>query len=271
MKITVSKEEFEYFIPVAKSAHDAVYNSVVPHLQEYADETAELYLGDVGVKAANEDAVIMMALKKYVSIVTFLLMMEQKDVVLTPTGFGVVSNDQVAPASSSRVNAVHQALQRDSLIAFSRLIKMLTKVDGWGEQEEAAFAISLPIWSMRQMMQVYGNKLSVETFHSNIATERRAMQKVREWIGDETVDYCLMNLRCNRRDEYTKLIELFEQIVIAFIDGDIPMQQELYRKLLLKLERNIETYTLYAESDEYKANIAERYENKKEDSAFFFG
>lgn len=269
MEITITKEQFEKYVPVAASAHDEIYESVKLHFNETLEDVSELYLGEVGCKAAEESEEVMEKLRRLVAVTTFLLMMEQKDVVLTPTGFGVVSNQQVAPASMSRVNAVHESLQRDMLLAEGKLFGSLVKVDGWGEQPEAELAISLPLWSLRQLQQYYGKGLKVATFHEYLATERRAMEKVREWIGDETVDFCMLSLRTGKHNEYDDVMKIIESIVISFIDGDMIRQQTLYRKLLHKLECNLETYTLYAESEAYKANIENRYENKQEDSAFF--
>lgn len=271
MDISITKEEFEGIVPVAKSGHDNVYKTVVGRLQDTYLEVREELLGSVGDDGVEKDETLLWHLKTYVTLRTFLQLMEQLDVVLTPTGFGVVANDHVAPASSSRVTAARESLERSEQIARSYLIEGLTQVEGWGDQVEAERAIDVPLWSYKQLSMIYGPRLSTSDYHKKIDLERASMREIREWIGDETVDFCLNGVRCHRKDDYQKVTRIIERVIVACIDGDMVQKDTLYRKLLLTLERNLETYTLYAESDEYKANIAERYENKQEDSAFFFG
>lgn len=271
MEITVSKEEFEKWIPVAKSAHDNVYKKVMATLPEVADDVAESLLGTVGVAAMDADTELQYRFNRYVTLLNFLLMFEQNDVVLTPTGFGVVSNDQLVPASAQRVSAVHEALKRDSLLNEYFLLRHLRNVEGWGETEQAEDAIKFPLWNIRQMRRWYGDSVGAGRFYELMNSVRNAMSQLQEYVGEELIKRVMVTVRCNQKDQYSKVCELMTQYILAYIDGDYVRMDERWRRLLYHLEKNLDDFPEYADSDEYQASIAERYENKQEDSAFFFG
>lgn len=271
MEITVDKGDFEKWVPVAKSAHDNVFRRLQEWLPELADEIAESLLGDVGVAGLGNDVELRYRFEKHVTVLGFLLMFEQNDLVLTPTGFGVVSNDQLVPASAQRVSAVHEALKRDSLMNEYQLVNRLRNVKGWGETEEAADAIKFPLWNIRQMRRWYGDSVGAGRYYELMNTERNAMSQLQEYVGEELIKRVMVTVRCNQKDQYSKVCELMTQYILAYIDGDYVRMDERWRRLLYHLEKNLDDFPEYAESDEYQASIAERYENKQEDSAFFFG
>ena len=63
----------------------------------------------------------------------------QLDVILTPNGFGIVSNSNVAPASKERVERLMASLleNRDRLLM--HLMPLLTAFEGWTESEQGRF------------------------------------------------------------------------------------------------------------------------------------
>ena len=61
------------------------------------------------------------------------------DVILTPNGFGIVSNSNVAPASKERVERLMASLleHRDRLLM--QITPLLTALNGWTESEQGRF------------------------------------------------------------------------------------------------------------------------------------
>lgn len=53
------------------------------------------------------------------------------DLVLTPTGFGVVSNQNVAPASADRVERLRQQMLRQSMDAYEDVLSILREFEEW--------------------------------------------------------------------------------------------------------------------------------------------
>lgn len=61
------------------------------------------------------------------------------DVILTPNGFGIVSNSNVAPASKERVDRLMASLleHRDRLLM--QFMRLLVGIEGWTESEQGRF------------------------------------------------------------------------------------------------------------------------------------
>ena len=112
--IAIEKQDFEWSLPVGMSAHDEVYDSVKPAIDTALDNYCITLLGDVGIQqvmAAEEGTALKRYFKMMVCIDGFLSVLRQLDLVLTPTGFGIVSNDTVSPASKQRVDALEAQLR----------------------------------------------------------------------------------------------------------------------------------------------------------------
>ena len=110
--INISKEEFEAAMPAMAYPTDEVFEKVSPQFSDVYDSMSEDFLGDAGVSEVDGNTQIRHALVCVISLAGVLRIFRSLDLVITPTGFGVVSNQNVAPASSARVNALEADLQR---------------------------------------------------------------------------------------------------------------------------------------------------------------
>ena len=109
MEITITKSDFEQALPVGAAANDSVYESVKPVLGRQLAFSNAVLLGVAGMaylEEKGEDSPLLRWYKQLVCLSAFLSVLRQLDLVLTPTGFGVVSNDNLAPASKQRVDAL---------------------------------------------------------------------------------------------------------------------------------------------------------------------
>ena len=124
----ITKSEFEAILSVATSSHVEVYEKVEPHFTASYDECKADVLGDVGTSAAEgeNNEKLTVVVKQWVAIHAFLAVFRQLDLVLTPTGFGVVSSNQMAPASKQRVDALIGHLRDSALRAHGELLFRLS-------------------------------------------------------------------------------------------------------------------------------------------------
>ena len=114
MEITITKSDFEQALPVGAAANDSVYESVKPAIGRQLAFSNDALLGVAGmtyIEERGEDSTLMKWYKQLVCLSAFLNVLRQLDLVLTPTGFGVVSNDNLAPASKQRVDALEGQLR----------------------------------------------------------------------------------------------------------------------------------------------------------------
>ena len=139
MTMEITKTEFENIVSVATSSHVEVYEKVEPQFVPTLDECKAGVLGDVGTSAIEGEGneKLKNAVKKWVALQAFLSVFRQLDLVLTPTGFGVVSTQQMAPASKQRVDALIGHLRDSILIARGQLLAELCHVSGWGTTTQA--------------------------------------------------------------------------------------------------------------------------------------
>lgn len=150
MKIQISKDDFEQSILVATSSHSEVFESVRPHFYEAYNNIQKRFLGYVGEEALETNERLSAAVVKAVCLTAFLGNVRHLDLVLTPTGFGVVANNEVSPASSARVEALIEQCMVACLKAEGEMITWLSATEGWGESLQAKMSITLLVFSIEQ-------------------------------------------------------------------------------------------------------------------------
>lgn len=75
---------------------------------------------------------------------TMLSTVPQLDLILTPNGFGIVSNQNVVPASKERIERLTRSLEKLRDDAFVIILLMLPNAHKWTESEQyASFAATM--------------------------------------------------------------------------------------------------------------------------------
>ena len=101
-----SQKEFEKFVPSLRDGGEEIYNGVKPYLQPaYWRLKNELKVELMNNKCAPYFRRAVYATAAYNALPTL-------DLVATPNGFGVVSNQNIAPASKERVAAFRESLRQ---------------------------------------------------------------------------------------------------------------------------------------------------------------
>lgn len=272
--MTITKDELEKYIYVATSSHSEIFESIEPHFYDAETEIEDDILGSVGVAAVEADTTsdIYNRTKKYVCIKSFLDVFRQLDLTLTPTGFGVVSNDNVAPASKARVDALEESLIMAEIKAKSELITACCKISGWGAQQVAAECVDNILFRYDDMVKYS----SVEI--KNSSDVRMARIKIadadgflRLHLSDSLIDNVLSEIRTDSVSADNMAI--LRQLKIChglWISGDIAEFKNRYHRLITTIEADETKYQLYWNSDAYKINHSDNWTNTKDNSAFFF-
>ena len=101
-----SQKEFEKFVPSLRDGGEEIYNGIKPYLQpSYWRLKNELKVELMNNKCAPYFRRAVYATAAYNALPTL-------DLVATPNGFGVVSNQNIAPASKERVAAFRESLRQ---------------------------------------------------------------------------------------------------------------------------------------------------------------
>ena len=267
--IQITRNDLERYVPVAQTATGDLLEAVMPFVETAQDVALETITGDVGEEAllaeGNERlkaSYVAMACAK-----GFRSALRELDLVITPTGFGVVSTETLSPASKDRVNALKEHLDDISLGHEARLVDGLRKVDGWGETAQASIAIPtvMTAWAW-----LYKYGFSQPEWTDGQDPIRHADQKMRTLLGDRMVEEALADLRTDG-GRLTALLAEMERYTLYHVSGAPIQRKEQAWRLLRLAESDPELYKAYHESDQYKARHEDRFKNTKDNTAYLFG
>lgn len=271
--LVITKIEFESFLSVATSAHMEVYEKVEPHFASTYDECKADVLGDVGVSAVEgeQNPTLTEDVKRWVAIRAFLSVFRQLDLVLTPTGFGVVSTQQMAPASKPRVDALVGHLRDSALRAHGQLLESLCSVDGWGTTAQAAENIDTLFYDFRLLQKMQGPAVSHLEWQNAMRLIGEADEMLRLKLSNKYMDALLSGVRrCATTADDRPVVFLCQQIISLWISSDHEAVKLKMRRLLSMLDADTEKYTTYHQYG-YPVNHHETFQNTQDSPAYIFG
>lgn len=277
MKITITKQDFDDAILVATSSNPEVFNLVRPHFSATYNRIKRNYLGDIGANFFDKFDGFQPYLKKMVCLETFISVVRHLDIVLTPAGFGVVSNGEVSPASTVRVENLIEQVKQAKLAAEEDMVSILMdNAEGWGQTMQSKLCIPTLVWGYSDyMFEANLSKLSSQEWDTARKNMRLADDILRRRFSNEQMDALLDKYR--RGESWTeqeqKAVCLMRQYLVLYGNPSSfrpdDMKQTLDRIQLI-LDGDAETFSLYQNSSEYESNHFKPYENKKSAPAFLF-
>lgn len=273
MKIQISKDDFEQSILAATSSHSEVFESVEPHFKESYLQISQQILGRVGEAALETSEDLRAAVIKAVCLNAFLGVVRHLDLVLTPTGFGVVANNEVTPASSSRVEALIEQCRIALIMAQDTVMAHLIDVSGWGSTLQAQQGIQTVVWSLEGYCYLTKQaSMTSKDWMCKLAAMQEADATLRKLVSDEQMDDIMSLVRGVREgSEFEGSVRLMLSRCLVMLANDMLSAYSNERARLLRyLDNHLDKFTLYADSSAYKANHFKEYHNEKEKPAFIF-
>ena len=276
IKNEVTKEIFESYVPGAKmpERNDSVYNRLKEHFQLSYEQLIHQTIGNDSVAAAESDTAIKQRILRFVCLHAFITVARSLDLVLTATGFGVVSTNSMTPASKTRVDAFINDCRMEALMAHHGLVEHLVCLEGWGGTFQARVTIQCLFWHINHLRTYTALQVTADSWQSASGLALVADAFLRKAISTEYMDELLDKVRthsCNNDDQI--IIGRCLRFIGGFVSGyeycKEPNQQQL-DAIVDILETFISHYPTYQQSETYKGRHAERYQNKKEDPTFFF-
>ena len=273
MVIEITKDDFELAVPVARSIKDHVFRSLYMILDATSDRLQKEILGKLGLQAAEKDKNGQLAVlfKQLVCLDTFIREMRGLDVVLTSTGFGVVSTNDMAPASKQRVDAVEGELRIKRLQTKDRLLLELFKVEGWSDSTLRKMLV--PTVFMYSLLSDLAGiaRPKEEDWSAAQAPLLEADLFLREHLSNEYMDEVLQQWCSDSlTDENLVLMYKLRKFMGMKISGNHAGAMTVYRDVINTMERDLEHYKTYANSEAYELNHLKPYENTAEKTAFHF-
>lgn len=273
MTIIITKEELEQLVPVTASSHDRVYEAVMPTLDSISERVCMDILGPAGEAALNDEpnGKLMSAVKRFIAHMAVLDVFRQLDIVLTPTGFGVVSNDTVSPASKQRVDALEASLQTSRCRAEWALIDRLRHVENWGRQQQAQIITCIyDGTTFFSRPDLHRTEKQWEDFQTGEFWN--VDEFVRQQIGSPLVDDILVAYRTDaeRYQDYYEAVCIIRRIFELWLSGGRDAVAVALRRLIEVIEADRETFALYFSSSAFELHHHETFQNTKDSTAFVF-
>ncbi len=269
-KIDITQEVFEKCCYSATNCNNHVFEAVAPQIESVQEELFRtLGLDVVKEPSTNEvkNITIAICMKAYAYTIPHL------DLVLTGSGFGVVSTENITPASSERVNRLHKKLLDVYDDVFDAILSQLRNHREWYDTDIAKELFSTFFWSG----EYFRHSAFPEIYRRDCAKYRplvtMAETKIRNIVGVELVDELLTSIRHNNISSHqTQLIQLIHGVISAEMTNTHSADvQQLVQAMLRFLDTMIDSFPTYRASSAYLARKSDKFVNKKENGAYFFG
>lgn len=271
--LIINQTALERAVPALKEATDKTYLRLTPLLSQQA----ETLYGLTGLTDYPDDLTASEA-TRCICLTAAYRAVPQLDLVVTPTGFGVVSNQTTAPASRERVAALREQLRREASDSYDRLCFALLP-SPWGRTEAAKRVVCDFFWCPT-LLRRYGIKTpdGAEIY----AREARAMMprveesvaRVAEVISPELTDKLVGLLPLLEPGPAAdpisaRIIERIRRYVALDLSPGSEGARHRAMRSLLDLVRKA-GLTDYLDSATARAQAMGPYQNRAADATFFF-
>ncbi len=267
----ITRDIFESVCPSAVMPDEALFNRIQDYIAAAEDVVARI----MGNQWTNyeDNATLALHAHRVICLHAYLEALPHLDIVLTETGLGVVSNQNVAPASSDRVNRLRKQIQDSRDDATDDLIDALRDVVEWRPSAAAAHLFSSLVWNARLQLPVMGiteahRTKMMELFPKIIAAEEILKHHI---SGVLHIELCNTLLANSTSAEQNTVINKSLFFIGAYLAGDRAMSRFHMAKLVEYLEQHLSDFPTYEASTAHQANTFTPYENKKDDTTYFFG
>ena len=276
----LTKTVFEEYVPAAKmpERNDSVYNRLKTQFQLSYDWLVENIIG-AGFRDAfetGEEAQKMIL--HFVAVDAFVRKARSLDLVLTATGFGIVSTESTAPASQQRVDSLLGQLWLEDIETGFAIVAALLPLDGWADSPNALRHVNSLLWNPKEVWPRVILTPSAENWNILRGRIEQAENIVRQKaVGDDYWEYLIDAMRHGTvTPEDLWVAHAAERFTLDYVNRYEetkvyqPVNQHLLDDVTKVVEANADALSAYKESDLYAARHKERYENKREDPTFFF-
>ena len=271
-ELRITKEDFEHHVPVAQSNNDGIFEACASFIESEGIDFCENVLGELGMEAIETTNGLRSSAVGAICNRGFVLAIRQLDVVLTNTGFGVVSTQDLTPASQSRVQAVEDNVRLNILRTTCNSIKYLRRVVGWGDTEAAQLCIPHICWSYHEMLLRAGMEAKYSLWISVQPAITEALKVITDNISIEMMSVLLDAER--KAIHQTVFNRTLKDCIVRAVAFKMCGNEDAFRAgvkdTVRLLEDNIDNFPEYRDSSTYEARHYKGYENRQDSKVYYF-
>lgn len=282
MKLITTDEQLRLLIPnvlATVEGEPTLIEKLYPYL-ETAEQWAidnfvpeEIFYEIAESNSSGPNERFRYPLEKLVACHAYMTAIPSLDLVLTPNGFGIVSNQNVAPASRERVEALITSLESQRDAAIEAFILRLSSRSDWRESAQGKYfaatmfpflnlcrrlAIREHIWDSYQ--QLHERLIKIENVLADTYFSQEQMQVFRTHVITQG------RTATPLEDQVIRSLQSYELQLLT----DIQVHPQCYYDLVNIIREHEDVFSAWHSStvaDLYKPKI---FENKKKSSAFWF-
>ena len=258
----ITKEEFEQYVPAFRDCEEEIFESIETYLCSI-EETIRKEFNLSTSSFPSQDCETYF--NRYLAKRGAFEALHHLDLILTNNGFAVVSNQNLTPASRQRVYDLRERLRREKSDARDALMQELNTCGLYAPHNLLWNATLCRKYGIRTKdgSQIYEEELQLVQTDIDAAQYHCAMIVSEEQMTElvpmqETMFY---------RD----LTELCRRYMAAHVKGENNAIRLMTHNLQHYLNENADALPAYKSSSKYEADHFTPYENKRNDSTYFFG
>ena len=282
MKIITTDEQLRLLIPnvlVTAEGEPTLIEKLYPFLETAEQWAIDNFIPEVIFEEIAEDdgfgpnERFRYPLEKLVACQAYMTAIPSLDLVLTPNGFGVVSNQNIVPSSRERVDVLMNSLesQRDS--AIEALILRLSSRTDWQQSAQGKYfgatmfpllnlcrrlAIREHIWDSYQ--QLHDRLIKIENVLADTYFSQEQMQVFRTHV----ITQC--RTAKPLEDQIIRSLQSYELQLLS----DIQVHPQCYYDLVNIIREHEEVFPAWHSSTVAELYKPKVFENKKKSSAYWF-
>lgn len=262
----ISQPAFEQYVPAFRDSQPSTFEAVRPMMEHYLSVARDQM-------AVPEDYPNEPLLEAYVYKNAAAEAIPSLDLILTDSGFAVVSNQNLAPASRERVAALLNSLRRQASDARDLLLLDLCKTN-WVSSQQCTLLRSTLLWCP-MLARRYGIAINENDpqndFLLHLPTIEQAGEMATNIIGQPLMDFLIAHQdEYSGKPAYVLVRESTRKYMSAVVQQNRRAAEAQRQYILRKIELLADELPEYKESSTYRAAHTKNYENKKEDPTFFF-
>ena len=279
MTIISNESQLRSFLPnffVAVEGEQTVLDKLTPFIETSEEWVKLTFTSETTfntIAGLDDSNVLKPLLAKVVVNHALLAAIPTLDLVLTPNGFGIVSNQNVAPASKDRVDRLLASLERERDNAIELLLIRLPQVTQWLSSEQHSFftATLFPNLSLCRRLAIR------EHLWAEYQALRARLIKIETVLADTYFSHEQMNVfREKALFQLTNCNPLMLHVVRSLqslelmLVSDMQVHTQAYFDLVNIIREHADVFPEWHASKVAELYIPKFFENKKHSGGYWF-
>ena len=195
------------------------------------------------------------------------------DLVLTPNGFGIVSNQNVAPASKERVERLLASLEAERDRNIEQLLLRLPTIEGWEQSEQGKYfaatmfpflglcrrlAINEHLWDEYQ--HLHDRLIKIENVLAETYFSQEQMDVFRQHVMNQ------MRLCHPLEEQVIRSLQSLEMMLVS----DMQVHNQSFYDLVNIIREHDDIFLAWHSSDTAKLYSPAVFRNKRQSGGYWF-